>query len=308
MERRGSTSVTIEKSSDKRMITGTFGITLSENFLPIQLIYAGKTTQSIPKVAFPKIFSLSANSSHYPNTEESLKFLDEIVIPYVVVRERSKLELLKEHKALMVMDVFTGQMTEDVVKKYQDNNIIIVNVPKNMTKNYQPLDLTVNRYCKKFLKRKFSQWYTAEVSKQLTNKVALEDVEVKLRLTTLKPLHADWIIEFFDEMTTNKGNEIIENGWLSSGITDAINLGLENLPSLDPFDELDPMMKEIENEAESNVLRMTAIACLSAEKLAILGSNNQGENGDNEEEECEWVALYSQADERNAFDIFDDEE
>lgn len=47
------------------------------------------------------------------------------------------------------MDVFTGQMTEDVVKKYQDNNIFIVNVPKNMTKYYQPLDLTVNRYCKK---------------------------------------------------------------------------------------------------------------------------------------------------------------
>ena len=58
----------------------------------------------------------------------------------------------------MVMDVFTGQMTEDVVKQYQDNNILIANLPRNMTKYYQRLDLTVNGYCKKLLKRKFTQW------------------------------------------------------------------------------------------------------------------------------------------------------
>ena len=46
---------------------------------------------------------------------------------------RYQLKLPKEQKALMVMDVFTGQMTEDVVKKYQDNSILIVNVPRNMT-------------------------------------------------------------------------------------------------------------------------------------------------------------------------------
>ena len=56
------------------------------------------------------------------------------------------------------MDAFTGQMTEDVVKQYQDNNILIANLPRNMTKYYQRLDLTVNGYCKKLLKRKFTQW------------------------------------------------------------------------------------------------------------------------------------------------------
>ena len=140
------------------MITGTFAITFSGKFLPIQLFYGGNTTQSIPKVVFPKNFSLSANPSHYSNSEESFKFLKEIVIPYVD-NERCQLKLPKEQKAMMMMDAFTGQMTEDVVKQYQDNNILIVNVPRNMTKYYQPLDLTVNGYCKKFLKRKFTQWY-----------------------------------------------------------------------------------------------------------------------------------------------------
>ena len=170
----------------------------------------------------------------------------------------------------MEMDVFTGQMTEDVVKQYQDNNILIVNVPRNMTKYYQPLDLTVNGYCKKFLKRKFTQWYWAEETRQLANKVSLEDVQAKLLLRKLKPLQASWIIEFFNETTTSKGREIIDSGWNASGIKDAVKLGREKLPSFDPFEKLDPMMNETEDIARSTVLRMTAIACLLIEELEVL--------------------------------------
>ena len=219
--------------------------------------------------------------------------------------ERCQLKLPKEQKALMVMDVFTGQMTEDVVKQYQDNNILIVNVPRNMTKYYQPLDLTVNGYCK--LKRKSTQWYSAEVTRQSANKVALEDVQVKLQLTKLKPLQAGWIIEFFNEMTTSKGSEIIGSGWNASGIKDAIKLGKEKLPSLDPFEELDPMMNETEDIARSTVLRMTAIACLSIEELEVLDSMDDDENIEEKEDHGELVDQSAQLDGRNAFDMFDDE-
>ena len=88
MAARGATSVTIEGSNDKRMITGTFAIMLSGKFLPVQLIYAGKTMQSVPKVSFPKEFSLSANPTHFSNAEESIKFLNEVINPYVE-KERS---------------------------------------------------------------------------------------------------------------------------------------------------------------------------------------------------------------------------
>lgn len=103
------------------------------------------------------------------------------------------------------MDAFTGQMTTDVVNKYLDNNILIVNVPKNMKKFYQPLDLTVNGFCKKLLKGKFSDWYSSQISKQLASNILLGDVKVKLQLTTLKPLQAGWIIDFYNEMTSAKG-------------------------------------------------------------------------------------------------------
>ena len=55
-------------------------------------------------------------------------------------------------------------------------NICIVNVPANMTKFYQPLDLKVNGYAKRFLKRKFNEWYSGQVKTQLDKGINIEDV------------------------------------------------------------------------------------------------------------------------------------
>ena len=75
--------VPISGSADKRSITATFAEILDGSFLPFQLIYKGKTTQSLPKIDFPDGFSLSVNEKHFSNTQESIKFLKEIVIPFV---------------------------------------------------------------------------------------------------------------------------------------------------------------------------------------------------------------------------------
>jgi len=110
MAPKGSKTVPITGSTDKRSITATFTITLEGDFLPMQLIYGGKTKKSLPRVKFPSSFSLSANPKHYSNEEESVKILEEIIIPYVK-DNRKKLKLQKDHKALLIMDVFKGQMT-----------------------------------------------------------------------------------------------------------------------------------------------------------------------------------------------------
>ena len=130
---KGVNNVTSEGSDDKRTITGTFGISKSGVFLPMQLIYGDKTTQSIPKFKFPNEFSLSANPKPFSNTEESLQYVREIIKPYMN-NQRLENNLPDDQKALIVMDVFTGQTTWPVVESYEENNICIVNVPANMTK------------------------------------------------------------------------------------------------------------------------------------------------------------------------------
>ena len=88
MDQKGESNVPIA-GSDKRIIAATFYITLDNKFLPMQLIYQGKTGLSLPNVEFPDGFSLSVNESHYSNENEALKFVEEIILPYIPESVRS---------------------------------------------------------------------------------------------------------------------------------------------------------------------------------------------------------------------------
>ena len=122
----------------------------------MQLIYGGKTKRSLLKVKYPDYFSLSVNEKHFGNTNESLKLIEDIITPYVE-KERGKLDLSDNQPALVIFDVFSGQMTDPVMQKLKENFIKVVKVPANMTNLFQPLDLTVNGSAKAFMKRKFTE-------------------------------------------------------------------------------------------------------------------------------------------------------
>ena len=80
LAKKNSTNVTIVRASDKRCITGTFLVTVCGKFLLMQLIYGGKTTQSLLRFQFPSGFSLSVNEKHYSNSNESIKFIIQFLI------------------------------------------------------------------------------------------------------------------------------------------------------------------------------------------------------------------------------------
>ena len=111
-----------------------------------------------------------------------------------------------------------------------------------MTHMTQPLDLTVYRSAKSFFKRKFTEWYSNEIKLQLEAGTKLYDIEVKLTFTTLKSLHSTWIIEFYSKMTSNERKPYIQNGWKNAGIEDALRMGNRNMPSLDSFFDIDPLL------------------------------------------------------------------
>ena len=180
----------------RKPLTATFSITFSNSFLPVQLIYGGKTAQSIPRTKFPESFSLSAYVKHLSNTTESIKLIHEIILPYVE-RERRCLDS-EGQPTLLIIDVFRGQKTQSVLDLLKENNILLVRVPANMTHIFQPLDLTVNRSTKSFFKCKLIEWYSNEIKLQLEAGAKLDDIEVKLTFTPLKALHSTWIIKFYN--------------------------------------------------------------------------------------------------------------
>ena len=88
--------------------------------------------RSFPRVNSLSSFSLSANSKHFSNTHESLKLLDEIIILYVE-KEREALNLDKNQPALLVINIFSGQVTKRIIDKMTENNIKLVKIPADMT-------------------------------------------------------------------------------------------------------------------------------------------------------------------------------
>ena len=166
----------------------------------MQLIYGGKTAQSLRKFEFPSSFSLSVNPTHFSNTKESISLTEDVIIPYVV-SQRKSLGVGEDQYALLILDVFSGQMTEPVKEKLKETRILFVRVPANMTNLFQPLDLTVNRSFKAMMKRKFTEWYSKRISEELGKEIPLEDIDIKLQLSVLKPLHAKWLVEAFNFFT-----------------------------------------------------------------------------------------------------------
>ena len=79
-----------------------------------------------------------------------MKYVEKVIVPYFK-NQRSIEGLDERQKDLVIMDTFTGQMTPEILDNYKAYNLCVINVPANMTKYYQPLDLAVNFEAKCFL-------------------------------------------------------------------------------------------------------------------------------------------------------------
>ena len=234
-EKKGTKNVPISGVDDKRSTTASSSTIMEKKFLPMQSIYKGKRSQSVPKVQFPNGFSLSAKLKHYSNQTESLKFLKEIILPYVkTTRERLELET---QPALLIYDFFRGQTTDKFLDVLKENNFLSTKIPPNLTHVFQPHDLTVNKLAKDFMKGKFNTWFSRQISLRLENGMGLDGIEVDYRLSVLKPLHAKWLVE---------GKEIVPNSWKKAGIFDAIKLASSGPPSLDPFSDIFPLIESLQ--------------------------------------------------------------
>ena len=97
------------------------------------------------------------------------------------------------------------------------------------------------------MKCKFTEWYCSCISAQLAEGKETEDVEVPIKLSVLKPLHAKWVIDLFNYFTSQKGRQMILNGWKAACISEALSSGSLGLEPLDPFQAADPLTTEKSN-------------------------------------------------------------
>ena len=101
--------------------------------------------------------------------------------------------LPRDQKSLLIWDAFKAQPTTKIEDTLASYDIEAVMVQKKMTHLLQPLELTTNNSLKKFEKKAFTEYFCSSILKELKNDPTCDvtTIKVDLRLSTLKPLHAE---------------------------------------------------------------------------------------------------------------------
>ena len=210
MAAEGSKRVEIAGVDDKRQITAVFAGTMNGFFLPPQIIYKGKTQKCLPSVSFPDTWHITYTCNHWANEKTTEDYILKILLPYV----KNKQKELCVSSAIVIFDRFKGQCTPRILSLLASNNIYIAIVPGNCTDRLQPLDVSVNKSVKEYLRGKFQAWYSEQIRSLLNS--GASDVAVDLKMSIMKPLGAKWLMEMYDHLLTKP--EIIINGFKGSGI------------------------------------------------------------------------------------------
>ena len=215
----GAKQVDIGALDDKRAITALLGVNAEAELLPPQLIYQGTTTQCHPTVKFPDDWNITHSKSHWSTDETMEEYVDKVLVPYFdSVKE--ELDIPIRRKSLAIFDMYSVHRTDEFKQKLRDNHIEYQSVPGGCTPKLQPLDVSGNKKFKDGLKKDFNDHYSAMIAKELKAGKQPCDIKPDMRLATLKPLNARWVLSSFDQLRNAK--TLLASGWKDAGITDAI--------------------------------------------------------------------------------------
>ena len=106
---------------------------MSGDFLPIQLVYQGKTVGCLPKYQFPSDWDITFSANHWYHESTMHQYIDKIIIPYLC-QKRKELKLPLEQPAVVIFNNFKSQCTEDLLKLLDSNNIDVILIPLNWQK------------------------------------------------------------------------------------------------------------------------------------------------------------------------------
>ena len=113
-------------------------------------------------------------------------------------------------------------------------------------------------------------------------------------------MHAKWLVEYYNHISSKAGTEVIVNGFKLAGIYDAIRSGKSSLQSVDLFNGIAPLADSLSEGNPGNFVQFS-------NDLREDYVNELYENESEDDEDAEW-GLEDDYN-RNAFDdfIIDDE-
>ena len=165
LEKKGVKRVALSGCDDKRQITAVVCGSMTGDFLPLQVVYQGTTHRCHPKSNLPPDWSVTHSKNRWSNEETTIEYLNDIIIPYV---EAIRCDV-GDKPALLILDNFKGHSTDAVINLLEANNIHTCFLPANCTDLLQPMDLSVNKPVKDFLRNKFENWYADKIASEVNS-------------------------------------------------------------------------------------------------------------------------------------------
>ena len=251
MEQRGVKRVEVVGQSDKRQVTAVLCGTILGDLLPLQIIYKGTTNCCHPKYAFPPGWHISHSPNHWSTETTMLEYVEHIVLPYV--ENIQEMLYNDQTPALIIIDNFKGQITKKVNDLLEENHLHVCLLPPNTTDLLQPMDISINKPVKSFLKDKFAHWYAKQVLIQCEEQsgVPLQDVilePIDLSMAVIKNVSAKWFVEMAEYIGNNP--QFIVNGFAKAGICRALD-------GITSDDELDDLLQRMDSDYEGSTASET---------------------------------------------------
>ena len=141
------------------------------------------------------------------------EYVEAVIFPYIR-RQKANLKLPDDQGSLLIFDNFKAQITSSILTLLDSHYANVALIPANCTNRLQPMDLSVNKAAKNFLRLQFTDWYAHEVCSNLE--------EEDLKLSHIKALHAQWMVTLYNHIKSNP--DIVKNGFKKAGILDSLSL------------------------------------------------------------------------------------
>lgn len=214
-ETRGSKDVKVIGGEDKRQITVCVASSMDGDLLPLQLVFAGKTTQCLPQLspsAAAAAVHLTFSDNHWSSQKTMREWVQHVLLPYARCQiARHQLTDAAAH-IILVLDVWAVHKSaefREFIKEHHPN-IHLVYVPANCTSKLQVADVILQRPFKHGVKQRFNEWAASVISQQI-HEQSIIGLTPHLKMKKIKPLILEWCVASWTKQC--EGRQYIKMGW-----------------------------------------------------------------------------------------------
>ena len=223
VDRKGKKSIRVRTTnSEKRHITATICCTADGTYLPPFVVFKGKTSRPLRKVTIPKDVIATTQQKAWMDEPRMLMWITMVWKPYIAGRP-----------ALLTLDTFTAHLTEAVKDAFDQCKTTLVVIPGGCTPVLQPLDISLNKPLKGYIRHSWTQYMLTESEKG----------NAKIQPPS-KSLILEWIKAAQDKLESNP--VITKKSFLIAGISNALGGYEDELTRNESAcQEVDEIMREV---------------------------------------------------------------